>query len=56
MDKSINSSWKEDIAYKYEHMNNKNHPPHPVRMDGAPILHRKHGGCSNAEQNPHEGC
>lgn len=39
-------------------MNNKkeNLPPHPVHVDGAPILQRKHGGCSNAEQNPHDSC
>lgn len=25
-------------------------------MHRAPLLHRKHGGCSNAEQDPHESC
>lgn len=28
--------------------------PHPAHMDGAPVLHGKQGGCSNAEHNPHE--
>lgn len=27
---------------------------HPVEVQRDPLLHRKHGGCSNAEQDPRE--
>lgn len=29
---------------------------HPVQVHRAPFLHGKHGGCSDAEQDPRESC